>query len=65
MRKHWNDGSYGWRSQYCTVPGATHRIEEMKHIEVALHRVAVGGSIRLVIDGGRPMYLKTGKCATG
>ena len=29
----------------------------MKNIEVALHRVAVGGSIRVVIDGGRPTYL--------
>ncbi len=29
----------------------------MKHIEVALHRVAVGGSIRVVINGGRPSYL--------
>jgi len=29
----------------------------MKHIEVALHRVAVGGSIRVVVNGGRPSYL--------
>ncbi len=29
----------------------------MKQIEVALHRESAGGSIRVVVDGGRPGYL--------
>ena len=49
-------GGHRAEPRQSTPAGAGYN-RDMRHIEVALHRISVGGSIRVVVNGGRPTYL--------